>query len=216
AEPLAPLSYLGLREEPPEIVGREYELEQLAAALEAVQRGQSRRVVIHGPMGVGKTHLVQHFLRSLPEGVRGLIAPRMGSSTALRQAIRQGLEPFVKGSLAQWVQGMDQGRPSEAALAYTLGLIDQPDLEPGDLERYLIEGWRAALEMLSRQSPLVLVLEDLHSTEPAILEFTRQAPEGRVLMVMTARRNRWSRGPDLQVLELAPLSLQESQRLVQI
>lgn len=213
AEPLAPLSYLGLSEEPPEIVGREYELAQLQAALEAVQRGQPRRVVIHGPMGIGKSHLVQHFLRGLPKGVRGLLAPRVGTSTALRQAIRQGLEPFVKGSLAQWVQGMDLNEPSEAALAYTLGLTDQPDLEPRDLERYLIQGWRAALEMLAQQSPLVLVLEDLHSTEPAILEFTRQAPEGRVLMVMTARRNRWSRGPDLQILELAPLSLQDSERL---
>lgn len=216
AEPLAPLSYLGLREEPPQTVGREYELEQLAAALEAVRQGRPRRVVIHGPMGVGKTHLVQHFLRNLPQGVRGLIAPRVGNSTALRQAIRQGLEPFVKGNLAQWVQGMDPGEPSEVALAYTLGLIDQLDLEPGDLERYLIEGWRAALQMLSQQSPLVLVLEDLHATEPAILEFTRQAPEGRVLLLMTARRNRWSPGPDLQILELAPLSLQEAQRLAQI
>lgn len=97
AEPLSPYRFLGLRPDPPEVLGREREVHILRQALEAVRAGAGRRLVLYGPMGVGKSHLARHLIETLPEGVHGVLAPRLTTGVTLRYALQQALHRLLPG-----------------------------------------------------------------------------------------------------------------------
>ncbi|MBO3748416.1 AAA family ATPase [Streptosporangiaceae bacterium NEAU-GS5] len=61
-----------LGESLPPFVGRERELDRLAAEFTHVVNREARLVLIHGPAGIGKTALLRKFVRSLDESVQTL------------------------------------------------------------------------------------------------------------------------------------------------
>ncbi|MDX2006845.1 MAG: AAA family ATPase [Meiothermus sp.] len=213
AEPLIPFRYEGLRSGPLEVVGREAELEVLRLALAAAVRGEGRRVVLHGAMGVGKSYLAQHFVATLPAGARGLVAPRLTTGVALRYALRQGLQDLLPEGLAR-LRGLELPDPLREVLNFSIGIDENPGMSTDELNSLLVETWWQVLARLGREAPLVVVLEDLHNADPTVLEFTRRkAPDG-VVLVLVARQNRWGQEGDLVPLLLQPLPLEQTQRLI--
>lgn len=213
AEPLVVFRYLGMRQGPLDMVGRERELEVLQQALEAARRGEGRRVVVYGPMGVGKSHLVRYFLETLPEGVQGVMVPRLIQGIPLRDTLRQGLQGLLPGGFGQLRQ-LELPEHLQVALEFSVGLRQRPPLPAAELDALLVEAWGALLSRLARGMPVVVILEDLQSADATVLEFTRRPAPAGVLLVLVARQNRWGADPDVVFLPLEPLSLEESRRLI--
>ena len=84
-------------------------------------------------------------------------------------------------------------------------------------------GLRRLLELLSREEPLIVVVEDLHWAEPALLELLAFLADGngQFLVVATARPELrdaepvvLERAPNRRVIDLAPLDAADSLQLV--
>ena len=213
AEPLTPFRFLGLRSDPPEVLGREQEMGVLRRALEAVRAGAGRRVVLYGPMGVGKSYLARHLVETLPEGVRGVMAPRLTTGVTLRYALQQALQKLLPGGLSQLRQ-LELPEHLRTILDFSIGIEAHPGLPADELDRLLIETWRTLLARIAQWGPIVVVLEDMHNADPTVLEFTRQPAPPGVMLLLVARQNRWEAADDLEPLLLKPLSLEDTQRLI--
>ncbi len=214
AEPLVPFRYLGLRAVPSEVLGREEELGLLREALAAVCKGAGRRVVVYGPMGVGKSYLAQYFIETLPPEVRGMVAPRLTAGVALRYALRQALQRLLPDGLSGLRQ-LELPEHLRSVLDFSIDLEEHPGLPAGDLDELLIQSWWTLLARTAQRTPLVVVLEDLHNADPTVLEFTRRPAPPGVLLLLLARQNRWEAQDDVVFLPLKPLSLEDAQRLIQ-
>ncbi|WP_318778192.1 ATP-binding protein [Meiothermus sp.] len=213
AEPLVPFRYLGLRSDPPDVLGREREVQTLRQALQAVREGVGRRVVLFGPMGVGKSHLAQHFVETLPEGVRGVVAPRLTAGVALRYALRQGLQKLLVDGLARLRQ-LELPEHLRTILDFSIGIEEHPGLPSDELDSLLVQTWWTLLARIAQDGPIVVVLDDLHNADPTVLEFTRRPAPPGVMLLLVARQNRWEAAEDLIPLPLEPLSLEDTQRLI--
>ncbi|WP_223299638.1 ATP-binding protein [Meiothermus taiwanensis] len=213
AEPLSPYRFLGLRPDPPEVLGREREVHILRQALEAVRAGAGRRLVLYGPMGVGKSHLARHLIETLPEGVHGVLAPRLTTGVTLRYALQQALHRLLPGGLSQLRQ-INLPEHLRTVLDFSIGIEEHPGLPSDELDRLLIEAWWTLLARIAQRVPIVVVLEDMHNADPTVLEFTRRPAPPGVMLLLVSRQNRWEPADDLETLLLDPLSLEDAQRLI--
>lgn len=213
AEPLVPFRYLGLRTDPPEALGREREVQTLRQALDALRAGAGRRVVLFGPMGVGKSHLAKHFVETLPEGVRGVFAPRLTTGVTLRYALRQGLQKLLIDGLSRLRQ-LELPEHLRTILDFSIGIEEHPGLPSDELDSLLVETWWTLLARVAENNPIVVVLDDLHNADPTVLEFTRRPAPPGVMLLLVSRQNRWEPADDLVLLPLEPLSLGDTQQLI--
>jgi DNA-binding winged helix-turn-helix (wHTH) protein/tetratricopeptide (TPR) repeat protein len=182
------------------LVGRDQELARLQDALEAALARQRRAVFVTGEAGVGKTSLVEAFVAQVRDNAALLIA--RGFCLEHRGAG----EPYmpVLEALGR-LCGEREGAPLLEALRTraTTWLTQLPWLLPQDEmevvrraalgatpERMLRE-LAEALEALTAETPLVLVLEDLHWSDDSTLDLVsrlarREEPAG-LLLVCTYR-----------------------------
>ena len=171
-------------------VGRESELQRLEAALGVLGEGSSACVALEGEPGIGKTRLLAELTALATE--RGHLA-LSGTAAEFEQDVPFGV----------WVNTLDshlaeQDADWDAALLEELGGIF-PSLrgrEAGDStvadERYRAHrAVRALLELLAEQTPVVLVLDDLHWSDRASIELLaalmRRAPDAPVLLAFGFR-----------------------------
>ncbi len=152
-------------------VGRERELDVLAAHLAAQNRSSSGVLLISGPAGVGKTTLVEQAVRAAaaPPVVRGYCPaepapPLWPWRAALRRA---------------------GARPAGA------GIAAEPDIEPAGAASARFAALAQMSDALIAAGPLTVVLEDLHWADAASLDLLAQvaaAPgDPRVTVVGTVR-----------------------------
>jgi len=225
-------------------VGRDRELAALQERLDSV-RSQSlpQLVTILGIPGIGKSRLVSE-LQYAVAATEKPVTWRQGRSLPYGDGVSfWALEEMVKaetgileGDSAQAVErkiGKTVRRivedPAEARrLATYLGVLvglGGGEASAADLRAETFAAWRHFLEALADESPLVLVFEDLHWADDALLDFVdelldrvRDVP---LLVVATARpellerRRGWAGGkPSALTISLPPLSESETTRLV--
>ena len=223
------------------LVGRVRDLELLVSTLARVREERSPQLItIVGVPGIGKSRLVFELLR-VRRGRRRARELAAGALVALwrgRDLLGAGRDrQGPGGDPRERLPGAGRGeaRPGGRAVAA------DPD-EAHWLERHLrplaglTEGdpaspeegfaaWRRFLEALAEQRPLVLVFEDLHWADDALLDFVDQlverASDVPLLVVGTARpellqrRPAWGGGkPNAFTVSLPPLSDEETARLV--
>ena len=177
-----------------DIVGREIELEALGRALDDVLSGSFRIVVLSGEAGIGKSRLVDEFSATAPPAVRVV----RGQCVDLdRDAPPYGpIVSVLRGLVAEL--GVDEIRRASGTAIDSLALL-LPELTAGE-ERSAVAGGGAArlfdsvaalLGMVSRQTPVVMIVEDVQWADPATLELlrflARLDPRSRVLMLLTFR-----------------------------
>jgi predicted ATPase len=196
--PCAPLSPLSLS--PADVFGREVEFAHLYRCLQQAWDGKRQVLFVTGEPGIGKTTLVDAFVKGLPTPSHlwvghGQCIDHDGAGEAYLPVLE------ALGRLGRGPEGavllpmLRQYAPS--------WLVHLPALlAPGDCERFLhtasgvtpvrmLRELAEALEVLTAAHPLVLVLEDLHWSDHATLEWlaymARRRDPARLLILGTYR-----------------------------
>jgi class 3 adenylate cyclase/tetratricopeptide (TPR) repeat protein len=224
------------------LVGRERELELLAAALDRARREHEPQLAtLVGVPGIGKSRLVAELF-GLVEQDAELITWRRGRSLPYGEATplfafaemvkaQAGILDTDKaddaaGKLRQATSellGDEAGWVTER-LRPLVGL-ETGGIAGGDARAQSFAAWRQFVEALAEESPTVLVFEDLHWADDDLLDFVDHiidwASDVALLVVATARpelverRPGWGGGKrNALTISLGPLAETETARLL--
>ena len=220
------------------LVGREIDLAILKGVFEkAVISAAPQLVAISGEPGVGKSRLVAELSAYVDDRPGALITWRQGRCLPYGDAITfWALGEIVKahagilesdppGTVHLKLEAMLPAGPEREwfrqRLLPLLGIEATSQAEREEL----FTAWRRFFEHLAEQDPTVLIFEDLHWADPALLEFLghlADRTEGVPLLIIgTARPELFERHPEFgrglrntTSINLAPLSGAETTRLV--
>jgi class 3 adenylate cyclase/tetratricopeptide (TPR) repeat protein len=226
------------------LVGRTEELDVLSSALSRVQaRREAQLVTLVGVPGIGKSRLVQELFQVV-EQTPELINWRQGRSLPYGE----GVALWALGEMVKAQAGiLESDRSDEASVKLSGAVRDlvSDDVEARWIERHLrplagirdslsvgeasveeaVTAWRRFLEAMAESRPTILVFEDLHWADDALLDFVDSLADRVVdlplLVVCSARpellerRPGWGGGKrNATTLSIAPLSDEETARLL--
>ncbi len=165
-----------------------------------MQGGERHLVCVTGEAGIGKTTLIDAWLARLageaPIGIaRGQCVEQFGTGEPYRPVL-EALGRLCRGPSGKaWVALL--GAQTPTWLAQSPGLVPAGELEAlqrriaGVTRERMLRELAEALEVLTAQQPLVLVLEDLHWSDPSTLDFiavlARRPEPARLLLLGTYR-----------------------------
>jgi predicted ATPase len=208
-------------------IGRHAEIAALEAAWEAARSGNPRIVVVTGEPGVGKSRLAQRARDMMGGGGREVRAQCSPNHTGT------AFHPLVAALTETW--GLRTAGGSQAAIARVraevatiagapagsaslflevLGLppsprYDDPVLAPETARRRTMDAIIGWLGAASAQTPVLLLIEDLHWADASTLSFTAalvdELETGHLLVVVTARPP--VAVPPMQTERIVPLAL---------
>ncbi len=243
-EPVPVWRVVSLQTDPPEshlrdtpLIGRASELSLLAGLYERAAGEPSLQLVsLVGEPGVGKSRLVIEFEKRLQAQAPQPVV-RRGRCLAYGDGVgywplaeiiksqagitEQDSEEEAARKLGRLVDGMSDAAWLRARLSPLVGLAG----EAADRDQ-VFSAWRRVFDELATRSPLVLVVEDVHWADPALLAFLRHFAERSadvpILVLCTARPELFEVhagwGGDLvnaSTLALRPLKPEETRELAQ-
>jgi class 3 adenylate cyclase len=225
------------------LVDRRDELESLLEILDRVARNRSPELVtIVGEPGIGKSRLVFELFRRI-ELSPALITWRQARSSPYGDGFTLwALGEIVKGqagiletdgalaasiklgrAVRDLVSAPADAARIEAHLRSLVGLAPLAEIAGGRREA-AFAAWRHFLEAVARERTLVLVFEDVHWGDEALLDFIEHLLEWSrdvgLLIICTARpeivqqRPAWREKENATPLDLLPISEQETGELV--
>ena len=225
------------------LVGRRRETGVLTATLARVRAEDSPQLVtVVGAPGIGKSRLIGELFGGIeqePELTTWLVgrSPSYGANasfTAFAEIVKaqagilesdstEAAEQKVADSLAELIADPAERNWIEPHLRPLIGLSGKDAQD--SVGEATFAAWTRFVEAVAEQRPTVLVFEDLHWADDALLDFVeylaewaRQVP---LLLLGTARpellgrRPAWGRGtPNVTTISLTPLSDRETGFLV--
>ena len=195
-----PVSFLAAAHGTAPLVGRDAELGRLRERLERARKGQRQVVFVTGEPGMGKTALVEALLADIREE-RGL---RVGRGQCIEQyGAGEAYLPVLEalGRLGRGVAGEQLveilKRHAPTWLAQLPGLLADGEVEAvqrralGTTRERMLREVVEALDALTVDAPLVLLLEDLHWSDSATIDLlgmlARRREPARLLVLGTYR-----------------------------
>jgi DNA-binding winged helix-turn-helix (wHTH) protein/tetratricopeptide (TPR) repeat protein len=184
----------------PRMVGRERELDELGALLRQALAGERTTVFVTGEAGIGKTTLIDRFVEEVARepGVsvgRGQCLEQYGEGEAylpVLEALGGLLRADPEGELARVLRQCAPTWTPLLPVLETPGAV-APDDGPAVAPRpaRMLRELADALDLFTRERPLVFVLEDLQWSDPSTVDLiarvaSRRAP-ARLLMIGTFR-----------------------------
>jgi len=182
------------------VLGRDAELGKMQGWLDRALAGERQTVFITGELGIGKTTIVQAFLEQAAQvpGVRvarGQCLEHYGAGEAYLPVL-DGFSRLCRSRDGVQVVGILRQHAS-AWLAQMPSLVPQSEREKlqtqavaATRERMLRE-MAEAIETLTSESPLLLVLEDLHWSDYSTLDLVsylaRRQDPARLMVIGTYR-----------------------------
>jgi class 3 adenylate cyclase/tetratricopeptide (TPR) repeat protein len=229
------------------LVGRDAEMALVWSALVRARRESSPQLVsVVGVPGMGKSRLVWEVFCRV-DGEEELVAWRQGRCLPYGEGVTfWALGEVVKAQagilesdspeqathkLAATVRGLlGEGRDAEwvsSHLSALIGMGGESESGLGDRRGEAFSAWRRFVEAVSAQHPLVVVFEDLHWADEALLDFIDYLAEwagGVPLFILCSarpelleRRPGWGGGKEnSMVVSLAPLSDADTARLLSV
>jgi adenylate cyclase len=225
------------------MIGRSEELGRLLAAFENMLREQAQLACLIAEAGMGKSRLIAAFLKRLESDGRlssitvrqtacsSLTEPTYGIfASLLREAYRvEDDDPLnvARQKLEAGVRTLDG--PVEVAgaiapmLRYVLGIepMRAGDFEPEQLKRQISLAIRMLIERRLQQSPLMVIVEDLHWADAASVDLLCDIVDhfaNRPLMVLVSHRSDMSalvtNRVAQSIIQLAPLVSDDIRTLV--
>jgi DNA-binding SARP family transcriptional activator len=148
------------------LIGRAEEWNVLVTAWKAAAKGARRIVLVEGEAGIGKSRLVDDFLRTVVAGGASVLRGRGYDATAsvpfapIVDALRCALEaPGLAGTDPEWLTEVARLLP-ELRQRFP-GLAEpEPTADPTDAWR-LYEGVAQVVASLAAERPLVISMDDL-------------------------------------------------------
>jgi class 3 adenylate cyclase/tetratricopeptide (TPR) repeat protein len=219
------------------LVGRELEKPLLIGTFErSAQQRSCQLVTVVGEPGVGKSRLCAELFtyieqrpdlvtwrqgRCLPYG-EGIVFWALGEIVKAECGILESDSPGE--AAAKLERALPADDPDRAWLKARLAALVGAHSEPASQEESFT-AWRRFLESLAVKRPTVLVFEDLHWADPALLAFLEHLADWAegvpLLLLCTARPELYERHPtfganarNAQRINLAPLSDAETAQLV--
>ena len=174
------------RGESTETSGRTEEIAQLDEMWSHAANGFGRAVLIEGEPGIGKSHLAAHLMRSAA-GARVVVMQAMPRTEG------EALFSLIQMYEAAYEADLDPQLVSAAEVtAERLGILEEDETLSADARRdAIVSAVCEAIEGLTRDKPLLLVLEDLHWADEvtlAVMErLTLSARSSRMLVAITTR-----------------------------
>jgi class 3 adenylate cyclase len=200
----APLTSFAAR-----FVGREFEIALLADRWRSACAGEGQAVLIVADAGIGKSRIIEEFVRSgvgtPAEPIRFQCYPHYAGSALypVRAAIEQAAAIAASDTTAERYVKLSRlnarlSTPADAdAIALLLALPgsdDLPSVRSLGVEQRKMLVFRDLLACLAASAarhPMLLVVEDVHWVDPTTVELLTQViqslPKQRVMLVMTAR-----------------------------
>jgi class 3 adenylate cyclase len=210
------------------IVGRDDELAALHAAYHTVCAGQSVHLVtVIGDAGLGKSRLVREVVDQIAAGakiLRGRCLP-----------YGDGITFWPLLAMVNAAADIRDEDPPEAAQAKLLGVVGDAEvaarmasavgLSEGSFPLHeLYWGARKFFEGLAAEDPVVVLIDDIHWAEPALLdllEHVLDTSKGSAILLLTTARHdlleshpNWGERADSTRLVLRPLSADASAQVV--
>lgn len=214
------------------LVARYTERDMLREGWTRACAGQRVSVLLRGDAGIGKSRLV-HYVEELARDQAQLMLYAQCSSLTRNTA----LTPIAAALRSAWTDP-DRARDSVAALfgeqantAWPL-LADLAGFPCPEELRANVRGWTSQrlrrgtlnavaryIERSARSGPVLFVVEDLHWADPSTLELielvSEQRGKGGAFNLFTARGETRALAGSTSTVEVRPLSLSDSQELVQ-
>src|SRR5277367_1302725 len=222
-------------------VGREPELATVIDHWERAQDGEGQNILIVGEAGVGKSRLVRQLrehLAGIPHTWLECDATPYTESTPFYpviELVRQGLalapEDTLRDKLGKIEAGLTRANlvsPEAITIMADFLNLERSEVTPSlamspELQRRKTMALLAAWELaLAEAQPLVMVVEDLHWSDPSSLELLgrliAQSPTARVLLVGTARPEfvaPWPERFNLTAIKLARLTKRQARTVIE-
>lgn len=184
----------------PIIVGREEELEQLRRWYSRVLEGRRQVVFVTGEAGIGKSTFVQAFVESVANAStvsigRGQCVEQYGAGEAYMPVL-EALSRLSREPLAErLIDILHKFAPTWLAQMPELLTSEERSRLQGETQgvtqQRMLREMTQALEALAAESPLLLLIEDLHwsdvSTLGLISAIARRSERARLLFIGTYR-----------------------------
>lgn len=193
---------MNLGNDPPsrKLVGRDAQLDELRHCLQRSLAQQRQVVFVTGETGIGKTTLVDEFVRRVATDfpgirvVRGQCVEGYGSKEAYYPVL-EALSELCHGS------GGDAVARTLAVQAPTVLMQFPAHVKGGERETQgrivsfarerMLREIGEAMETISSEKPLLLVFEDLHWADPSTVDFisalARRRSAGKLMLIGTYR-----------------------------
>jgi DNA-binding SARP family transcriptional activator len=152
------------------LIGRASEWNFLVKAWKEVAKGTQRIVLVEGEAGIGKSRLVEEFLRTVVAGGATVLKGRGYEATAsmplapIAEALRGALDaPGLAGTDAEWLTETARLVPE---LRQRFPGLAEPDPTPDPTDAWrLHEGIAQLLASLAAERPIVISVDDLQWCE---------------------------------------------------
>jgi DNA-binding SARP family transcriptional activator/tetratricopeptide (TPR) repeat protein len=203
------------------LVGRRDELAELVAALEStIASSKPALAVLAGPPGIGKSRLAGELLREVSDRATALVGRCLSYGQGitlwpLREMVREAAGEETREALAKLLGKEPDGPVVAERIAAAFGLADM-----GRPAGEAALAFRRLFETLARSRPHVLVIEDAHWAEPALLDLleyvSRQATDAPLLTLCLARPELFEARPAwaTAAVALSPLSSEDTEALI--
>ena len=214
-------------------ISREVELGQMTAAAARAQAGQQTALFVLGPIGIGKSHLIHEWTRLEGASFRqvrtrchvfGQHFPLLPVVDLVAQLLGLRVEswpPRVTGNVTEALRRVPLESDARERLAEALAYLQEPPAERPQWLEELAAALSALLDCRSQDTPLCLVIEDVHwvdETSRAVLaEVLAQTAPRRVLALLTSREpaDNWPPASiGAEVLALSPLPRAAMEQLI--
>jgi class 3 adenylate cyclase len=252
AEPVAIYKVLTSKERPAasqqpstpagKLIGRKFELEQLAEAADQIQNGRGAIISISGDAGTGKSRLVEEFRA-------GLDLDKVQWLEGHAYAYSQNMPYFQLIDMLNRALLIEEGDPPdevrekiESGLALLIGeqndvvpyigslyALDYPEAEavsPEFWKSRLRDAMQTVLTALTRNRPAIIYLEDIHWADPSSIDLLRYILADfnypalficvyRLPFSLFASQQQDGLGKSYQEIQLQDLSTSETQGMVE-
>lgn len=170
------------------LIGRDYALQKMLAVAKNLENDTGGIIIIEGEPGIGKSRLMQEFCSALPienkTVINGKCTPQRTHypfslfTTLIANAFNIRLNDSTETNQLK-IQTQTTSWPEElhAFVPYIYTLLglkeeNQPSetLDPNQTRQQIFVAIRRILKTLSQQSPIVLLLDDLHWIDPISAE----------------------------------------------
>src|SRR5262249_43831597 len=216
------------------LVGREEELELLLRRWSTAKRGDGQVVLLSGEAGIGKSRLAVALLERVAGAQHPLLryfcAPQHTDSALypiigqMERAAGVARDDTPQAKLDKLDALLAQTSTSIEAAALFAEMLSLPndgrypllDLDPQQRRQRTLEALVLQLEAVTRSSPVLMIVEDMHWIDPTSLEAFSRAVDRirplRVLLIVTSRPEfdpPWIRRAHVTVLTINRLAERE-------